>query len=400
MNLFGFQFDVAVFVSLVLWQLVVVYTLPVGYWLYEVALTLVKRPTTPSPPVAWGLEDVQVRILTVDAADVVQRTVDALPEGFDSVLVIAESPTEIAGDCEVLVVPEEFECEARAKGRAIEWARRAHPTDCEYVLYLDEDSVVGELDGIPDADVVQFRERPTRTGGLLPFLAEVHRIGFGVEQSAFPFLRVPLYAWGGGVAVRTSVEDRVGWDVHTVVEDSVFVWRALLNHGATYCLSDTAFENQAPPSVRAMVGQRRRWLTGTRMSADLLPFDYQLLYTVRDVGWVVSVFAPALWALSTLSLLGVLPVGVRQVLLPEVYIPLSFVLLGFVYLWSLVGLYAYRESVGVGAACLLVALTPLVVIVHSVGALYGFVDPATGFDVTEKVVHTAGPERSERPGAE
>lgn len=385
MYLFGQSFDPSVFVSLVLWQLVIIYTIPVGYWLYEVALYIAKTPTASAPSFTWGLNDVQVRILTIDSAAVVQETVDALPAGFHGVLVIAEEEIEIEGaNCEVLVVPEDFRCKAEAKGRALEWARLTHPTDAEYVLYIDEDTIVPELDGVPDADIVQFRERPTRTGGLLPYLAEIHRIGFNVEQLAFPFLQVPLYAWGGGIAVRTATEARVTWDVDTMVEDSVFAWRALLSHGASYHLSDVFFENQSPPSVRAMINQRRRWLTGTRMQADLLPYDYRILYNLRDIGWSVSVFAPAVWALSLLSVLGVSPYSLQQVLLPAVYLPLSFTLLGFVYLWSLVGLYYYRPPVHIAA--LLVALTPFVVLVHSIGALYGLVVPAKRFSVTRKIV--------------
>jgi hypothetical protein len=385
-------FDRSTFVSLVLWQLVLVYTLPVGYWLYELGLFAVRTPRTPRSSFTWSLNDVQVRVLTVDAAAVVQETVDALPSGIHDVLVIAESDLEIEGEnCEVAVVPGDFRCEATAKGRAIEWARRARPTDREYVLYIDEDTIVPELHGVPDADIVQFRERPTRTGSLLAYLAEIHRIGFNVEQLAFPFLRVPLYAWGGGVAVRTSVEDAVTWDVDTMVEDSVFAWRALLEYGASYHLADVFFENQAPPSVRAMINQRRRWLSGTRTNADLLPRDYRVLYNLRDVGWAVSVFAPVVWLLSLLFVLGVSPFGLQQVLLPEVYLPLSYTLLGFVYLWSFVGLHYYDEPPVTSA--LLVLFTPVVVLVHSIGALYGLASPANGFTVTEKVTREPSRER-------
>lgn len=383
------SFSLPDFFSLVLWQLVLLYTFPVGYWLYEIALHFANASPTNDDPVEWGAADVHVRILTVDAEEVVQETVDALPAEFDDVLVVAEADITVESDvCDVEVVPSEFECRASAKGRALEWARRVHPTDREYVLYLDEDTLVPTFPGLPDADIVQFRERPIRTDSLLSYLAEIHRIGFNLEQLAFEHLDVPLYAWGGGIAVRSDLEDRVTWDVETMVEDSVFAWRALLDHDATYHLSRTYFENQAPPSIWAMINQRRRWLTGTRTQSEVLPYDYQVLYNIRDIGWAVSVFAPVVWFLSLFAVAGVVDVPTQQVLLPQVYYPLSYTLLGFVYLWSVLGLYYYRAHPLVWA--LLLALTPLVVLVHSIGALWGFVAPADGFTVTEKVSHSDG----------
>lgn len=352
---------------------------------------------TPDPAAAWDLNAVQVRILTIDAEGVVQRTVDAIPPELDDILVIAETDIEIDG-AEVLVVPDDFESEATNKGRAVEWARQEHPTDREYILYLDEDTIIPDLEAIPAADIVQFRERPTRTGSLVSYLAEIHRIGFNVEQKEFDHLRIPLYAWGGGIAIRTEIEHEITWDVETIIEDSVFVWRAILEADASFHVTDVFFENQAPPSIKAMIRQRRRWLTGTRMQRDLLPFDYRLLYAIRDTGWAVSAFAPVIWLLSLIQYAGVLPFSMKVVLLPEVYFPLAFTLLGFVYLWSLIGFVHCRERPII--AVLLVLFTPFVVMVHSLGALYGRVWPTKKFAVTEKVIHDDAGGRAERTETE
>lgn len=98
------------------------------------------------------------------------------------------------------MVPSDFSCRASAKGRALEWVRRMHSVNKEYILYLDEDTVVPDLRDplmLPEVDIVQFRERPTRTGSIFAYMAEIHRIGFNLEQKTFPYLKVPLYAWGG-----------------------------------------------------------------------------------------------------------------------------------------------------------------------------------------------------------
>jgi|GEM_PF-494781 len=382
----------ALVMTFVLWQLVLLYTIPVSFWSYLFVFYLWKhyRPTRRGDDevsIEWTPDAVQVRVLTIDNENVVQETVDSLPDTLSDVVVVAEADIDVDG-ADVVVVPESFTCEfAQFKGRAIEYARIHHPTDKEYVLYLDEDTRIPSFDGIPsNADIVQFRERPVRTGGILPYLAEIHRIGFNIEQRAFPYLRVPFYAWGGGIAIRRSLEDRITWDTDTIVEDSVFAWRAVLDEDATFEVVDTFFENQAPPSVRAMIGQRRRWLTGTRSKSRLLPWDYRILYHFRDIGWAVSVFGPVFWVTSALTYAGIETIPLTVLVLPEVYVALSLVLLAHVYLWSLLGLIYYRERPHIWLG--LLVLTPFVVLLHSAGALYGILSPARQFAVTEKVSNT------------
>jgi len=389
--------------TFVLWQLVLLYTLPVSFWAYLFVYYVwnqyrPKRGPDHDISVEWTPDAVQVRILTIDNESVVQDTVDALPDTLTDVMVVAEADIAVAG-ADVVVVPEDFTCHyALFKGRAIEYARLHHPTDKEYVLYLDEDTHVPSFDGIPsNADIVQFRERPVRTGGLLPYLAEIHRIGFNIEQRAFPYLRVPFYAWGGGIAIRRSVEDEVTWDSDTIVEDSVFTWRAVLEQGATFEVVDVFFENQAPPSVRSMISQRRRWLTGTRSKAQLLPLDYRVLYHFRDIGWAISVFGPVFWVASAFAYAGIQIVPLTVLVLPDVYVALSLILLAHVYFWSVLGLIYYRERPLVWTV--LLTLTPFIVLIHSLGALYGIVAPAKQFAVTEKVSSAADdvPEPVEEP---
>ncbi|GGK77136.1 hypothetical protein GCM10009067_31940 [Haloarcula sebkhae] len=125
---------------------------------------------------AWGLDDVQVRVLTIGAEDVVQATVDSVPDGVAGIKVIAEQNIEIDGAA-VHIVPDSFSCEATNKGRAVEWARRQVDCDAEYVLYLDEDTLVTGLTGLPEADFVQFTEKPIYTGSRLAYLCEVFRVG-------------------------------------------------------------------------------------------------------------------------------------------------------------------------------------------------------------------------------
>lgn len=345
-----------------------------GTALVWVVLTYVVGAGYEPPPAEYGGDDVQVRILTIDAAEVVQRTVDSLPGELDDVHVVAEAPIDVA-DATVHVVPDEFDCDAVRKGRALEWGRRHIPCDREFVCYLDEDSVVEEFAGLPDADVVQLRERPRHTGSALSYLADVYRMGVQIEQRAFATLSVPLFAWGGGIAIRTEVEDAVTWDRETLVEDTAFVWAAAEQFDLDFELSETVCRNEAPPSLYEITQQRRRWTAGNIRAAKMLPARYRLLTRLRNYAWALS---PVVTLVAVpLAVLGV------SVVAGGLFLVTSLVLAAATAFWFLRGVAYYgRRSLKLVAVT---PLVPLVSLVHSAGAAAGVLDPPEEFRVTEKV---------------
>lgn len=357
--------------SVVVWAAATVQLSAAAYWVYE--MVVVARGSRFSAE-THGLENVQVRILTVDGGGVVQASVDALPPEIEDRHVVSEEPIAVEG-ATVHVVPADFECEATRKGRALEWARREIPCEKEYVLFLDEDTITADLEGIPDGDIVQFREQPTRSRSLFAYLAEIYRMGFQTEQLAFSRLAVPLYAWGGGLAIRKELEDRITWDRETLIEDTSFVWNAMRREDVSFQVSETKFASQAPPSIRAMIGQRSRWLAGSQAQSNVLAPTSRAIGTLRNVAWATSALVPAL------VLVPILFPGTG------VYGPLfevfSFVLFGPTIVWSVLGLAYYDESPRI--ALVLIALAPVVSVLHSAGAFVGFAHPPDDFDVTRKV---------------
>ncbi|GAA0550306.1 glycosyltransferase family 2 protein [Halorubrum ejinorense] len=337
-------------------------------------LTTVVGAGHETPPNEYGLDEVQVRIMTVDAAEVVQETVDSLPDGLDDVHVIAESPIDARG-ATVHAVPDEFSCHAVRKGRAQEWARQALDCRKEFVLYLDEDSVVESFDGLPDADIVQLREKPRRTDSNLSYLADVYRMGVQLEQRAFARLSIPLFAWGGGIAVRTEVEERTTWDRETLVEDTAFVWAAFRELDVTFALSDAVCRNEAPPSLYEILQQRRRWAAGNVQASAMLPLRYELLTRVRNYAWALSPIVTLL--VVPLSLLSV--TIVYSGLFFAASMGLALCTLG----WFLLGVHYYGDDHRHWA--LAVPLAPLITVVHSMGTVAGILNPPETFRVTTKV---------------
>jgi len=358
--------------SILLWAALAVYGFSSLWWLVETFV--LSRGWKPDNTEPWGLDDIQVRILTIDSEPVVQQTVNAIPDGLADIRVIAEGEIAIDG-ATVHVVPDEFTCDATNKGRAVEWARRNVDCDKEYILYLDEDTLVTDFTGLPDADFIQFTEKPIYTGSRLTYLCEVFRTGYQFEQFGFHRLSYPLYAWGGGFAIRQQIEQEIGWDVATITEDTNLIWRAAKEYDLTYQLVDKRFRNQAPPSVKSMLKQRRRWMSGTVKDDHLLPLLYRPLYFTRVVAWAFSPFVPLL-AIASFLLPGTAP-GV------ELYSLISTALLGILFVYMFLGVIAYRKHPILWPVFLL--LTPLAVVLHAVGALWGVVRPIEEFEVTEKV---------------
>jgi uncharacterized membrane protein len=360
-----------VVISTILWGGIWLYLLGTLFWVGLNAVGMV-RYTEPSN--SFGHDDIQVRIMTIDAEDVVQETVDALPDTIIDRHVISESSIDVEG-AEVHVVPNEFTCDATRKGRALEWARRTLTCNREYILYLDEDTIVTEFDGLPDADIVQFGERPYRTGGLVPYLSEMFRVGFQLEQRTFGLLPVPLYAWGGGIAIRSSLEQRVTWDYDTLIEDTVFTWRAVMKYDASFVTVRTLFYNQAPATIGAMISQRRRWIGGAEKELWRLPWYCRPLFRFRNVIWGLTPIASVI-PLITLFFPGL-------VLFEQLYVQFSFALLITPLLWSILGFDYFQEIHLVGG--LLLPLTPLITIVHSAGAFLGLLSQPQQFTTTAKV---------------
>jgi len=363
-------------VALVFWTTLLLYGFSSFWWLLEV--TVLARGWRAEDETEIGLDSIQVRILTYNSPSTVQVTANSVPDGIAETKVIAEAEMDING-ADVHVVPDDFESEAQKKGRAIEWARQYVDCDEEYILYLDEDSIMVNFEGLPAADLIQISEHPLQTGSWLVYLCEVFRVGYQREQRAFHRMAYPLYAWGGAVAVRHELENEVTWDVPTITEDTTYIWRAARHvdqQGGRfeYRLLNGRFRNQAPPTIREMFNQRRRWMSGTLRDMYRLPRRYLPLQFARIITWTLSPVIPLLAVLSFLYPPAVPQHGLYQIV--------SVALFSMLFVFMIAGLVEYRKYPETWPAYLL--LTPLVVTLHAVGAFWGLLRPATDFKITQK----------------
>ena len=357
--------------GVVLWGTLVLYGSASLWWLLQVVVLSYGWQDTDQTAV--GLDRIQVRILTVAAEETVQLTARTIPDAIDNVHVVSEEDIEVDG-ADVHVVPAEFDCAAQRKGRAIEWARQHVPCEKEYVLYLDEDSLLSGFSGLPAADIIQFSEHPLRTHSRLSYVCEIFRIGFQYEQRAFHRLAYPAYAWGGAIAVRHELEDQITWDVPSITEDTTFIWRAAAQTDIDYRLAAVTVRNQAPPTLMSLIRQRRRWVSGTIQDRNLLPRRYQPIILSRIITWSLSPIIPLLGSAAF-----IVPEAIPS---STAYLLLSALLFANVFLYTIFGLVEYRKYPEAWWAYLVV--TPLAVLLHSLGALWGVIQPVDDFAVTEK----------------
>lgn len=327
-----------------------------------------------SSDTVWKASDIQLRILTVANEEVVSNTVEKSQEVFDDIIVIAEE--DISVPCEVEVVPDDFNCNAIRKGRALEWGRRNIESDHEYVLYIDEDTIVKKFNTIPDYDVVQLLETPVITSSFSTYFTEVYRIGYQFEQRGFGYFKYPLYAWGGAIAIRQSLEDQVSWDAASITEDTNFVWRAASVTDFSFTLNRQKFYNQSPTDMYNLFKQRRRWVSGTLNDLHLLPIRYKLLVLSRIFIWS---FAPLVFLNGVLIYLypGFITTNI-------LFIGLTLSQILVLHLTTVIGILNNFDSNKVSIIAL--PFTSIFSILNSIGCIWGLVHRTKDFSVTDKYV--------------
>lgn len=351
-----------------------IYGLSVILWVLHaiIAPSFFKQPTE----LTWNSNNIQVRILTVDNHSLCKTTAEYASEYFDDIHIISETTIKNISGATIHTVPSSFKCDATRKGRALEWARQNITCEKEYVLYLDEDTLITDFQGLPDVDICQFTETPMQSNSLLTFYTEIYRSGYQTEQRSFNLLKYPLYVWGGGVAVRTTLEDTVTWDYNTITEDTNFAWRSAKKQPISFATVLQEFRNQSPVRIKDLITQRRRWISGTLNDLHILPLKYRIYSVSRIVNW----------ALSPLVMLNTIIIYIlsNPILNSTVFISVVIAELLALMLTTTIGVYKYNKIEPLSKIILSIPLTPVLALINGIGAIYGLLKPAQDFKVTPK----------------
>jgi hypothetical protein len=297
-----------------------------------------------------------IKILTLGKeVEVLKKTVSYCKK---KPLIISANPVDIPG-AEVKVVPKDFKCQAKFKGKDLEWGRRNHPF--EYTLYLDEDSLC-DFEEIPVADIVQFQEVPTAKNLFIAAI-EAYRIGFQIEQAIFEKTG-PLHLWGGGFAIKRWLEDKITWDRISITEDTGFIFS--INIPYEFKFSKKKIYSQAPLRIRDLIKQRWRWASGTYLDARYLQNKPRKIFVyIRNLNW-------GLWILYS----NLMPV----IFMINYWFTIPMLLQAMI--WSAVGARIMKLSWYQSIIAILIA--PITSYIHSAGAFLALFKRQKEFKVTPK----------------
>ena len=220
--------------------------------------------------------------------------------------------TNYEGSDEVIVVPEDFQCQASYKARALEYSRRLRVERrlndfYVKVLFVDDDGVPTKsyVEKVFEADFDVCEGIPTPRTGYGRFLShmdDLRTINCLYMCSVFQGLGHPIHVHGEGLCVRGTAEWLVTWNYEMFAsEDLVFGHMAVVK-GRTWGFVWDYLEITSPFTWKDFLTQRRRWLWGNiHAIRHVLPLRSSILliglysyglftFVVSTIGIVLALF--------------------------------------------------------------------------------------------------------------
>jgi cellulose synthase/poly-beta-1,6-N-acetylglucosamine synthase-like glycosyltransferase len=344
---------------------------------------------------AQRADNVRFVITTVAAEHVrdalfetVEHTTRSFPE-YDLYCLVDEGSDlqpelEAVDGVEVVVVPETYECEAIAKGRAINYFIEtvvAAAPDYWYAFIDDDNQILDDrfFYEIPHYEARGYRAMnpvlvPRQGRSVVTFMTDHIRFvdDITIYRLFTGLLGRPYLGFHGELlCARGDVLVDIGFDRETIVEDFAFALE-VAKRDIPVWQSATRVSVLSPHDVTSFLKQRSRWYLGIARYLPRAPHVSQIIVGVRIAIWTVAVTSS--WVLLPLWIFA-----------DGLSLPLwSIAILGvgsLIYI-STVGLGAWRIGGLKGASLML--LTPVYATLEQVVPLYALWTGDTEFVVIEK----------------
>jgi len=215
---------------------------------------------------------------------------------------------------ETVVVPDDYDCEAVAKGRAIQYFIETVVVERPdyWYSFVDDDNLV--LDDRFLYEIPRYEERgygamnsvltPRRGNSRITYIMDHIRLldDMTVFRAFTGMLGRPYIGFHGELlTARGDVLLDVGFDRHSIVEDYAFAAELIKNDVRTW-QSGTHVSILSPHSVIDLFKQRSRWFVGTwNLIWDTSPVT-RLFTGVRLLTWLFAIVAgplgAAMWYVS------------------------------------------------------------------------------------------------------
>ncbi len=285
---------------------------------------------------------------------------------------------------ETVVVPDAFDCEAVAKGRAIQYFIETVVADDPEFWYgfIDDDNLVQDRQFL--YEIPYYEERgygamnavlsPRRGNSVVTYVMDHVRLldDLTVFRAFTGMLGRPYVGFHGELlTARGDVLEEVGFDRHSIVEDFAFA-AALIRADVRTWQSGTHVSILSPHTLRDLFKQRSRWFVGTwNLLWEASPAT-RVISGVRMASWIFAVLAGPvsafLWHVSG---------GVAIPAVLEVAPPLAGVVYGAAYFYGVLSLGDIRWLA-------LVFLIPLFALFEASTPIYAVLFSDRDFTVIEK----------------
>lgn len=226
-----------------------------------------------------------------------------IDDGSDLEIKISKFAKETM-DCKLIVVPDEFECKAIAKGRAIEYFIQNYVDKDKWYAFIDDDNKLMTDDFLYEVPYYEKKGYTCANGILKP------RIGQSKITYIADHLRwlddLSIFRFGTGFLGRAingihgelllckgSALKEVTFNRETITEDFAFA-RELIKKGHKFWQSKTVISILSPHNLIDFIKQRNRWYKG--LAKDIPSADWKTLFFagIRIFLWKLSIFGSPL----------------------------------------------------------------------------------------------------------
>ncbi len=230
-------------------------------------------------PIRENRPHLLIQITSRDCPDVVHRAIASIRlvcqqvglEHFEIWVVTEKKHATIQRQgTRLVLVPRQFNCGARHKARALEYARQVRLREGYdgWIYFIDEENWLSTqtihalLHCIDrgNCDMATGPVRYERFGAAMPWLAD------SVRNAQFRFCHIchllgDWVAYGDNLLINAALEKRVPWVCESLTEDAVFTGRAA-SLGLRSSWHGGVLNSVSPVSVSDLLLQRRRWFGG------------------------------------------------------------------------------------------------------------------------------------------
>lgn len=287
-------------------------------------------------------------------------------------------------EIQTVIVPESYDCAAKAKGRAIQYFTETvveAEQDYWYAFIDDDNKILDDrfLYEIPYYESRGYRAtnpviKPRAGNSLITFMAD--HIRFVDDLAIYRFftgvLGTPYLGFHGELlCVRGDVLTSIGFDRPTIVEDFAFALEVVRDEVPVW-QSQTRVSILSPHDIPSFLKQRARWYWGIANYLSEAPLLSRIIVGSRIFIWSIAVTSS--WLFIPIWMFGygiALPAWITGVLALGTLVYIGTILIGVVRL-------------GLFPGVLLLLFIPLYATLEQLAPLYALWNRQTDFVVIDK----------------